>query len=313
MNDSERFWQRRSVRRRAFLGTSLLLPIPWAARLSQAQARIDVVATFSILADLIHSACGDRAKTRQLLGATGDAHTYQGNPRDAQLVSRAGLLVSNGLGLEPWLPRLLEAAQFRGLHVVASDGISPIVRSGGPYSGVPVLDPHGWQDVSGARRYLANIVAGLVSCDASNASYYRERAAAFDERLAALDTWIRGEIERVPRPKRRVIVDHDAFEYFSRAYGVEFLSARGVIPESEPSGRKMAALVTLVRAQQVRAVFLEYLGNAGLIRQIAEESGAVVGPELYTDALSPPDGPAPTYEAMMRHNVTALVAGMLAN
>jgi zinc/manganese transport system substrate-binding protein len=129
----------------------------------------------------------------------------------------------------------------------------------------------------------------------------------------ALDDWIRASIAAVPADKRRVITDHDAFAYFGRAYGVEFLPLRGRIPESEPPARRIAALIAQLRQHKVRALFFENMGNPALIEQIARDSGAVVGAELYSDALSQPDGPAATYEAMMRHNVTALVDGMQRN
>ena len=177
----------------------------------------------------------------------------------------------------------------------------------------PGVDPHGWQDVGRTRRYVRNIVEGLAAADPAGAEAIKARGAAYDARLATLDAWVREEIGRVPQAQRRALTGHDSFRYFAAAYGVTFLSPRGFSTDSEPSARDVAALIRQVREQKVRALFLENMSNPGLVEQIARESGAVVGPRLYSDALSPPGGPAATYEAMMRHNVAALVAGMLKN
>lgn len=299
--------------RRSLLAGACLSAIPVRSRASLARSRTEVVVTFSILRDLTATLSDGVAEVTSLVGDDGDTHSYQGKPADAQGVSRAALLVSNGLGFEPWLPRLLDAARFAGRHVTASDGVVPRTFAGGLGTAGRVLDPHCWHDVTNARRYVANIAAGLEAVDAANASGYRERAKRFDRRLAALDAWVRQQIGQVPRDKRRVITNHDAFGYFGRAYDVEFLAVRGLNPDHEPSAREMAALITLIRAQKTRALFFENLGSPALVEQIARDSGGVIGRELYPDALSPPDGPASTYEALMRHNVSALVAGMREN
>jgi zinc/manganese transport system substrate-binding protein len=294
------------MRRRGVLGALALPALAWTAPLRAAPQPISVVASFSILHDIVASVCGPRAIVRSLVGPNSDAHNYQGRPSDAQAIATAALVVSNGLGFEPWLPRLMDAIAFKGRAVVASAGIEPLVRSAVP-------DPHCWQDVANARRYVANIADGLKAVDAANADHYAAGAAAYDRRLAALDGWIRGEIAGVPADQRRVITDHDAFAYFAQAYDVEFLALRGRVPESEPPAKRVAALIEQLRARKVRALFFENMSNPALIEQIARDAGAIVGAELYSDALSAPNGPAATYEAMMRHNVTALVAGMKRN
>jgi len=294
------------MRRRGVLGALALPALAWSAPSQGAPQAITVVASFSILHDMVASVCGPRATVRSLVGPNSDAHNYQGRPSDVQAIAAAALLVSNGLGFEPWLPRLIDAVGFKARPVVASAGIEPLMRSGVP-------DPHCWQDVGNARRYVANIAEGLKAVDAANAEHYAAGAAAYDQKLAALDAWIRSEIAGVPPGQRRAITDHDAFGYFARAYGVEFLALRGRVPESEPPAKRIAELIAELRAHKVRALFFENMSNPALIEQVARDSGAIVGPELYSDALSAPNGPAATYDAMMRHNVTALVAGMKRN
>jgi zinc/manganese transport system substrate-binding protein len=279
----------------------LLLVTLLSANPAWADTRLRVVATFSILADLVGEVGGDAVEIVTLVGPNGDAHTYQPRPTDARTLATAKVLVSNGLGFEGWIDRLADAAGFKGTRIVAS-------------AGAPAdADPHCWQDVACARRYVANIAHGLAKADPDNAAAYRARAAQYDQRLAALDAWIRREIAAVPEDRRQAITGHASFRYFARAYDVRFSAPRGYSTDSEPTARDVANLIRQVREQKVKAVFVENMTNPALIAEIARDSGAIVGPRLYSDALSKPDGPASTYEAMMRHNVAALVAGMQKN
>jgi zinc/manganese transport system substrate-binding protein len=278
------------------LAALLLIATPAAA-----ESKLKVVATFSILADLVANIGGDRVDVAVVVGPDTDAHTYQPKPSDARTLAQAQVLVSNGLGFEGWIDRLAEAAGFKGRHIVASAGAAQ------------ESDPHCWQDVACTRRYVANIADGLAAADPANAALYRTRAAEYDQRLAALDRWIRSEIARVPENRRKAIIGHNSFRYFSRAYGVSFTSPRGYNTDNEPTARDVANLIRQVREQKIKALFVENMTSPSLVDEIARDSGAAVGPPLYSDALSKPGGPAATYEAMMRHNVTALVAGMVKN
>ena len=268
---------------------------------ASAESPLKVVATFSILGDLVANIGGDKVDVAVLVGPDADAHTYQPRPADARTLAAAQVLVSNGLGFEGWIDRLAEAAGFKGRRIVASAGAAQ------------ESDPHCWQDVACTRRYAATIAQGLAAADPANAAFYRERAQRYDQRLAGLDRWIREEIARVPEGQRKAITGHNSFRYFARAYGVSFSAPRGYNTDSEPTARDIANLIRQVREQKIKALFIENMTNPALVEEIARDSGAAVGPRLYSDALSRPDGPAPTYEAMMRHNVIALVAGMQKN
>ena len=283
---------------RALFATLLAL---LAAVPASAEPRLKVVATFSILGDLVANIGGDKVDVAVLVGPDTDAHTYQPRPTDARTLAGAQVLVSNGLGFEGWIDRLAEAAGFKGRHIVASAGAAR------------ESDPHCWQDVACARRYVANIADGLAAADPANAALYRARAAAYDQRLADLDGWIRTEIARVPEDRRKAITGHNSFRYFARAYGVSLSAPRGYNTDNEPTARDVANLIRQVREQKIKALFIENMTNPNLVDEIARDSGATVGPRLFSDALSKPGGPAATYEAMMRHNVTALVAGMSKN
>jgi zinc/manganese transport system substrate-binding protein len=284
---------------RALLAVLWLLPL--AAPQAAAETKLKVVATFSILGDLVANVGGDRVDVEVLVGPDTDAHTYQPKPGDARTLARAQVLVSNGLGFEGWIDRLAEAASFKGRHIVAAAGAAR------------ESDPHCWQDVACTRRYVATIADGLAAADPASAALYRARAAEYDQRLADLDRWIRAEIARVPENQRKAITGHNSFCYFARAYGVDFSAPRGYNTDNEPTARDVANLIRQVREQKIKALFIENMTNPNLVDEIAHDSGATVGSRLYSDALSKPGGPAATYEALMRHNVTALVAGMSKN
>jgi zinc/manganese transport system substrate-binding protein len=283
--------------RRALLTTTLpLLAVP-----ARAATRLRAVATFSVLADMLRQVGGDDLEIASLVGPDTDVHAFQPTPREARLLAPARLLVMNGLGFEGWLNRLADAASFTGQRIVAS-------------AGVPAAsDPHCWNDVARARLYVANITAGLAEADRERAAIWRERAGRYDQKLAALDAWVRAEVAKVPENQRRAIVGHRSFDSFGRAYGVEILAVRAGVHDEEPSARALADLIRLARRQNIKAVFVEHLANPALPAEIARDIGVPLGPPLYGDALSADNGPAATYEAMMRYNVGVLVAGMLRN
>lgn len=286
---------------------------------SIAQQKPRVVASFTILADFVSVIGGDRIDLVTLVGADKDAHTYQPTTGDSRTVATAQVMVTNGFGFEPWADRLAGAAPFKGRRIVASSTV-PRERHladqhhhGHSHGKGAGTDPHMWQDVALARRYVAAIAQGLAEADAAGADGYRQRAAAYDRKLAELDAWVRQSIAAVPATKRRVITGHDAFRYFARAYGVTFRAPTGLSTAQEASARDVANLIQQIRREGIRAIFIENMSNPKLIEQIAREAGGAVGPALYVDALSPAGGPADTYEKMFRHNVAALVAGMAKN
>lgn len=313
-----------NLSRRVLLGAMVAAAATGA---SFAQAPVRVVTSTTILADFVRAVGGERVSVASLVPANADAHVYQPTPADGRALAAAGLVVFNGFGLEgAGFSRLVRASGYRGTLVNAADGIA-IVRAPGRHDhghgggraqrevvapgGVP--DPHGWQNVANATVYARNIAAALARVDGAGAAVYQANAARFAQRMAELDAWVRSRIAAVPAPKRRVITTHEAFSYFGAAYGVEFIAAQGVSSEREPSAAQIARVIVQARRENVRALFIENMTNPRAVEQIARELGAPVGGTLYADALSGPDGPAPTYEALVRHNVEALVAGMQRN
>lgn len=287
----------------ALIGLSLAAPTSaWSDN------PIPVVATFSILGDMVKRIGGEHVAVTTLVGADGDAHVYQPIPADARAVSQADILVFNGLAFEGWLDRLVEASNFDGIRVVASEGIEPIAFEDGDDHAA--FDPHAWQSLTNAVVYVDNITAVLATADPANASsYYRNRAAYVAE-IEALDAEIRELVAGLPEDGRTVVTSHDAFGYFSEAYGLHFVAPHGVSTESEPSAADVAALIRQIREEGIKAIFIESITDSRLLEQIADETGATIGGTLYSDSLSQPDGPASTYLDMMRYNALTLARAL---
>lgn len=306
--------------RRGLSRSSCRPPLPWLLYLlpsmtlgsvstAAAEPPIPVVASFSILGDLVAKVGGERVRVSVLVGPDSDAHAVQPSPSMARRVAGAAVLFSNGLGYEGWMDRFLRAAAFRGSHVVVSEGLTPRAApesDGHAHAHAHDIDPHAWQDVRHAIHYVRRIADGLCAADAAYCVGYRARAEATTQRLQTLHQRIVAAWAGVPAARRVVVTTHDAFGYYGAAYGVRFLSAQGLSSAAEPTPRAVAALVRQIRGSGTQALFLERAGDPRLIERLARETGTSIGGTLYADALSAPEGPAPTYEAMMWHNTEAL-------
>ena len=176
--------------------------------------------------------------------------------------------------------------------------------------GETVTDPHAWQSLSNGVLYVQNIAKGLCAADAAGCATYTANADAYAAELTTLDATVREQLEAVPPEQRKVITTHDAFGYFAEAYGVTFLAPEGISTDAEPSAADVAKLITQIKSEGVRALFVENMSDPRLVQQIADETGVTLGGELYADALSLPDGSAPTYLDMFRHNVGLLIPAM---
>jgi zinc/manganese transport system substrate-binding protein len=278
----------------------------WQA-MAQSREKLPVVATFSILADFARNVGGERIEVTALVGPNGDTHVYQPKPADAKELGAARLILVNGLGLEGWIDRLIKASGAKAPVVVATKGIKPQQKR---EEGRIEQDPHAWQSIANAKIYLANIRDALIAVDPDGASAYRANADAYHGKLDALEKEITGKIAEIPPKQREVITTHDAFGYFGTAYGFRFIAPEGVSTETEASARDVAKIIRQIKAQKIPAVFLENVTDPRLARNIATESGAKIGGTLYSDALSPPDGPAGTYIEMMRNNIRELSAAL---
>ena len=309
---------------------------------SWAEEPLPVVATFSILGDMVERIGGEHIALTTLVGPDGDAHVYQPTPKVARSVAEADVLFLNGLEFEGWLERLAEAASFGGAMVVATKGVVPIAfddhddhddhadhddhddhekhddhddhdehdehddhddHAGHDHG---AFDPHAWQSLENAVIYANNIAAGLAQADPENAGDYYANRAAFITELETLRADIGAMMKSLPADKRTVVTPHDAFGYFAATYDLTFVAPQGMSTDSEVSAADVAALITQIREESISAVFIESITDNRMMQQIANETGATIGGTLYSDALSAQSGPASTYLDMMRHNATTI-------
>ncbi len=308
---------------------------------AQAAEPLKVVASFSILGDIVREVGGADISLTTLVGPDGDAHGYEPTPGDARKLAEARVLVVNGLDFETWLPKLTKASGFAGQTVTASQGVAPRKFAGhGDGDGHDHdhdhdhkhdhkhdhdhdddqkhdhhhhhgdADPHAWQSLANGVIYARNVANGLAAADPAHAQAYRQRADTYIAKLQALDASVRKSFDAIGADRRKVVTSHDAFGYFGDAYGVTFIPAMGVSTDAEPSAREVAAIIEQVRRDKVPAVFVENISSPKLVQQIARETGAKVGGTLYSDALSKPGQPGATYLEMFEWNARQLAAAL---
>ena len=244
------------------------------------------------------------------MGPNGDAHVYEPTPGDAKRLAGARIVFVNGLGLEGWMTRLVEASSTKATIVVVSKGVTPLQAPEGGETAPGAPDPHAWQSIADAKIYVANIRDGLDAIDPAGKPTYDAAAKTYLAKLDALDKEVRTAIAGIPADRRKIITTHDAFGYFGAAYGMQFIAPEGVSTDVEPSAKDVAKIIAQIRRQKIPAVFLENVSDPRMMEEIARETGAKIGGQLYSDALSAPSGPAGTYIDMMRHNVDEFSAAL---
>jgi zinc/manganese transport system substrate-binding protein len=292
----------------------MLLALP-----AHAAGRIPVVATFSVIADMLAQVGGDHVAITTIVGPGGDCELYQPTAGDVATVAATSAVFFNGLNteFEPWLEPLLKQSGFKGRKFVVTRGVHTLLaEEEHPVSGRQLpsaIDQHAWMDPRNGMIYVRNIAAELAQLDPANAADYRAHAAAYIKQIQATDDWARHELAAVPAAQRRALSSHDSLEYIAFAYGITLLSVNGWTNQSEPSAAELEKLARQIRTEHVRALFLDSITDPRAMQRVADETGAVIGGTLYGDALSPAGGEAATYLDMLRHDVATLKAGMLRN
>lgn len=309
---------------RAALAMSVITFTATAPSLALAEP-LKVVASFSIIGDFARNVGGDRVEVTTLVGPDGDAHVYEPKPADAVAMAKADVVLVNGLHFEGFLKRLVDASATKAAFVELTKGVASIefkpefaeeeageaaethedhtheeTHEGHDHGPV---DPHAFQSARNATIYVKNIADAFCAADAAGCDIYKANADTYTAKLNALDAEIRQTIDAIPQAKRVVITSHDAFGYFEHEYGLTFLAPQGISTDAEPSAADVARLIEQVKQQHAAAIFVENISNPRLIEQIASETGIKVGGTLYSDALSPADGPAATYIDMMQNNI----------
>lgn len=308
-----------SMLKRGLLAALVLTATTGFGNAVRAVEPVPVVASFSILADMVREVGGTRVAVKALVGPDGDAHVYQPSPSDARALAGARLLVINGLDFEGWMPRLVSASGFTGKQVVATKGISPLKTADhghkhayghGDLPSHGDADPHAWQSLSNARIYVHNIKTALIDADPDGAGTFQANADTYLAKIDELDAEFAKRLAALPSFRRLALTSHDAFGYFARDYGVTFMAAVGMSTDAEPSAAGLGRLIRQIKQRKVAAIFLENISDRRLLDRISQETGVAIGGTLHSDALSAPGGGADSYLAMMRHNLTTLATAL---
>jgi zinc/manganese transport system substrate-binding protein len=278
---------------------------------ADAADKIKAVASFSILGDMVKQVGGDRIELTTLVGPDGDAHVFEPTPADAKTLAGAQILFVNGLGFEGWMERLEKSSGFKGKVVVVSEGVKKLTMTEEEDGKAEVItDPHAWQSLANGKLYVANIRDGLIAIDPAGKETYEANAANYLNEVGVMEDAVKAAFAKLPEARRKIITSHDAFGYFGAAYGLKVIAPEGVSTEAEASAKDVASIIRQIRGEHIPAVFMENIADHRLLDQIARETGAKIGGTLYTDALSGPDGPAPTYLDMFKNNVGVLTTAL---
>jgi len=274
-----------------------------------AGTRLQVVATTTVIGDMVRNVAGNRAEVTVLLPVGADPHQFEPRPSDAAAIAKAQVLFMNGAGLETFLEPLLKGVGGQHIVVECARGL-PLrtVEEGGRM----VDDPHLWYDVRNAIHYVENIRDGLIQADPAGRAVYTANADRYIAQLKDLDGWIVEQVKQIPPEQRKLVTSHDTFGYFAQRYGFEIVGAlfpaSGV--EAQPSAQDIAALISAIKATGVKAVFTESTVDPKFAEQIARDAGVKVVTKLYTDSLGGPGSGAETYIELMRFDVQAIVEAL---
>lgn len=276
--------------------------------LSNVAARADeplrVVASFSVVADIVAQVGGEDVAVTSLIPMGEDPHRWRPAAYEIGPLAKADLLVVNGLGLEGWLDGLVADAGYRGPILVASRGIQPLLtRSGAP-------DPHAWHSLVAVRSYASEIAVTLAGLRPGRAGPIRARLGTFLAELTQLDSWARGRLDAVPVPRRAIVTAHGGFAWLGREFGIRVLSPAGLDSFDPLPAARMNALLAEIRAAGVGAVFLDAASDPGISQALRERAGITVGPPLYADTLSPECSLASSYLSMWQNNFAVITETM---
>ena len=285
----------------ASFGLTALAVVAMAATASAKDLK--VVASFTVLADVAKQVGGKAVNVQTIVPPNGDPHEYEPTPEDAKHLKAADVVLTSGEGLEGWENRLISASGYAGTPVVVSDGVKTRTME---EDGQTIVDPHVWNSPVNVMVWVGNIEKALSAADPQDAAAFKANAERYTKELHELDAYAHSRIDPIPQDKRKILTSHDAFGYFGREYGVSFLAPLGLSTEGEASAADVAKLIDQIKQEGIKVYFFENSNDPRLVQQIAGATGAQSGGELYVEALSGPDGPAPTYARMFKYNVDRL-------
>ncbi|CBI76759.1 ABC transporter, periplasmic binding protein [Bartonella clarridgeiae 73] len=286
---------------------SLLLPLfPLSVTAHQ---KINVVASFSILADLVKNVGGDHISITTLVGPNTSIHSYELTPRDAKTLKNAHIIFINGLYLEGFMNRLTTVTGTKALLVEVSANISPFEIKHQKHNRMThyhgSVDPHAWHTIPNVEIYVKNIAIAFCKIDQQSCENYNKNAHIYIQKLKAMHATIAKKMSTLPKEKRTIITSHDAFGYFAHEYDLTILAPESV--SKEATAADVAKLIKQIKNNKVSGLFIENISNPRLTEQISKETGLKIGGILYSDALSEKEGPAATYLDMMEYNVNTII------
>lgn len=258
-----------------------------------------VLTTFTVIADMVRVVGGDAIEVESITKVGAEIHGYEPTPSDLSRAASADLIIDNGLGLERWFEEFVERIDVP--HAVLTDGIDPIDIGGGDYEGRP--NPHAWMSPVAGQQYVDAIADALSELLPGNAADFAAAAGSYKLELQAIAEQLDAVVQRLPQEKRVLVSCEGAFSYLARDLGLEEGYLWPVNSDSQGTPQQVKAAIELVRDRDVPAVFCETTVNDGAMRQVARESGASFGGDLYVDSLSEADGPVPTYLDLLRYDV----------
>ncbi|BCU78373.1 metal ABC transporter substrate-binding protein [Luteolibacter sp. LG18] len=267
------------------------------------------VATFHpLLSDLVRQVGGDRVEVVDLISTSGDPHHFEPTPEDLRKATGAKLYLVAGMGLEAYL-HSLETIVPAGSHLIEVGSSLPALHGSCDEPGHDhshhETDPHWWHSIDRFRRATTVVAEALAAADPQGAATYRANAAAYRGKLDSLEQWVRLQVATVPRDRRQLATTHSAFNYFCADYGFTPFSVQGLNQEQDPSPASLAKLVSELKEHRVAALFPEVETNPKLLSVLTRDTGIRLGKPLIADGTN-----SPTYESMVRHNVTAIVEGL---
>ncbi|HUG10258.1 MAG TPA: zinc ABC transporter substrate-binding protein [Opitutaceae bacterium] len=280
---------------------------------SAAARPVTVVAANMIIADMVREVGGNAVKIACLARSGADLHAFEPQATDVRALADADLVVLNGLGLEPWIDKLVRNSGFRGTVIEACDGVDVITErddhaeDAGSHAHDHAADPHAWHEPASARIYVRNIRNALAAAAPESTDQFAAGEAQFLTKLERIDSWAREAFSALPTEHRRFVTSHDSLAYLGRAYGIEIISVTGIAASAEPSAKRVAEVIDLIRASGVRAVFVDAADNPALMRRIATDTGVRIGGSLLTDGLDAPGTGADSYLGMMEQNLRRIL------
>ena len=281
--------------------------------------KLKVVTSFSVLADLAQKIGGQYVEVNTLVDWDEDAHVFHPSPKDIKYLSRADLLLINGLGFEGWIERLVSSSKFKGQLVTTTSGVDVITHEedgshehdhghGHDNDQTLATDPHAWQSLSAVKVYVGNILNALIELDSKHEKYYLGNAAQYLEKLDALAIETKTKMAKLSDAQRNIVIPHNAFAYLARDYDLHVYSLKGLSSEAEASAAQIAQVIRKIKAENIQAVFSETTADKRLIKLVQQETDALMGGALISGALS--RNLAPTYLDMMRYNIDTIITAL---